>query len=527
MITTSSLLCENQNCTMLNRFFGKNTHLYLHLLGLCGIAFGIPLNKVVMSISMMFIVLNLLLEANFKSYWINLKKNKIYHLILGFFLLHILGLLWSSNMDFAVHDLNGKLPLLVIPTILAAKPITNKSHLNIILSVFSGTVILLTIINVALYNQWIGQVEYDDIRGLSHFSSHVRFAIIISMVIAVLLHQLKTSKRKIILLLLIVWLILYTLYSQVISGLITTTVVFLIYWIHWFYKKNKVIALLPILILAGSLVSLFLWLFQPNHFDYSTIDFNERTKRGNLYKHDSSIFSAETNLPLLLYICEEELSSDWEKYSSVPIDSTDKKGQAIIGTIIRYLASMELRKDAFGLSKLNKQDIANIENGETSAYHQGLIGRLYGVKYQLINNSNPNGHSLLERLEYWRTGFQIASDNLLFGVGTGDVQDAFNAQYEKNKTLLDKNNRHRSHNYYLTVLITFGVFGLLYFLFVFYSFIRFNLKNQDILAIAFISIILASFLIEDTIETQTGVTFFALFFALFSFHSERENNTKE
>lgn len=506
---------------MLNRFFGKNTHLYLHLLGLCGIAFGIPLNKVVMSISMMFIVLNLLLEADFRTYWNNLKSNNVYLLALGFFLLHIIGLIGSTNMDFALHDLNGKLPLLVIPTILAAKPVSNKTHLKIILGVFSGTVIFLSLLNFALYNHWIGQVEYDDIRGLSHFTSHVRFAIIISMVIAVLLHQLKTSKRKIILLLLVVWLILYTLYSQVISGLITTTVVFLIYWIHWFYQKNKVIAILPVLILTASIIGLFAWLFQPHQFDYSTIDFNERTKEGHLYKHDSSIFSAETNQPLLLFICEEELATDWKKYSSISIDSTDRKGQPIMQTIIRYLASKELRKDADGLSKLNQQDIANIENGMTSAYHQGLLGRLYGVKYQLINNSNPNGHSLLERLEFWRTGFQVASDNLLFGVGTGDVQDAFDAQYEKNKTLLDENNRHRSHNYYLTVLITFGVFGLLYFLFVFYSFIRFNLRSKNILAIAFIAIILASFMIEDTIETQTGVTFFALFYGLFCYkHSE-------
>ena len=34
---------------MLNRFFGSNTHTYLHILGVSGIAAGLPLNKVVMS----------------------------------------------------------------------------------------------------------------------------------------------------------------------------------------------------------------------------------------------------------------------------------------------------------------------------------------------------------------------------------------------------------------------------------------------------------------------------------------------
>ena len=100
---------------MLSRFFGDKIHNHLHLLGLAGLSFGVPMNKVVMSVSMMFIVLNLLLEADFINYWKRIKSNKLLLLVIAFFLIHVLALLWSSDFDYGFRDLKAKLPLLVVP----------------------------------------------------------------------------------------------------------------------------------------------------------------------------------------------------------------------------------------------------------------------------------------------------------------------------------------------------------------------------------------------------------------------------
>ncbi|NRA11771.1 MAG: hypothetical protein HRT57_07440, partial [Crocinitomicaceae bacterium] len=116
---------------MLNRIFGANTHTYLHVLGLSGLAFGLPFNKVVMSISMMFLVLNLLLEGELKTYWVNLKSNRSFILILSLVLLTVISMFWSTDMAYGLHDLKAKLPLLVIPVVLGAKPIYNSKYINI------------------------------------------------------------------------------------------------------------------------------------------------------------------------------------------------------------------------------------------------------------------------------------------------------------------------------------------------------------------------------------------------------------
>ena len=196
---------------MLNRKFGANTHNYLHVLGLSGLAFGLPLNKVVMSLSMMFLVMNLLLEGNFKTYWSHIKSNRGFLLIFSFFLLHVISMLWSTDMEYGIHDLKAKLPLFIVPLTLVAKPILDKKPLNIILFSFLASVTLTSFINFGAYNQWFGTMEFDDIRGMSLFSSHVRYGLLIVMAVGILIHLFVKKQIPFILLLpLFIWLNFYT-----------------------------------------------------------------------------------------------------------------------------------------------------------------------------------------------------------------------------------------------------------------------------------------------------------------------------
>ncbi len=504
---------------MLNRLFGSNTHTYLHIFGLSGIAFGIPLNKIMMSVGMMFVVLNLLLEGDFKKYYQNLKTNKAFLFILGFFLLHVISLLWSSNFNYYINDLRVKLPLLVLPTVIVAKPILNKVHFKIILWSFVISTVIVTLINFLSYQQIFGERIYQEIREMSLFSSHIRLSIIISMVILILSSFLKKKKIHFnaFLLILIAWLIFYTIYSQVLSGVLTLTIAFSTYIILqlWQTRKKLITPLFSILFFA--IIYLLVWMFSPVNIDkekYYNLEL--KSANGNDYTHVFQFISPINNLPTHLYICNKEIDDNWKLYSRIPIDSLDKMGQPIKETLIRYLFSKNLRKDSVGLTKLSQNDIKRIEQGVTDYRNHSILSRLYGVKYQIINPSDPNGHSILQRLEFWRTGWQIAKKNFIIGTGAGDVQDEFNKQYVINNSKLKIENRKRAHNYFLTILITFGVIGLIYFIWMLVHFIQINVENKTIIGLMFIIIIITSFLVEDTIETQTGVTFFGLFYGLFS-----------
>lgn len=502
---------------MLNRFFGSHTHTYLHLLGVSGLAFSLPLNKVAMSISMMFIVLNLLLEGNFKSYFQNLKSSRLFLLILVLVLFHVVGLLWSSNIDFGLHDLRVKLPLLVIAVTLFAKPIKEKSHISIVLGSFVLSVLTTSIINILAFNQIFGEWYFNDIRGLSLFGSHVRYSLLVTMSIAILL--LHSGYRTYFFIglrfALICWFLFYTYYSQVLSGYITLGGVACISLTYWLWSWKKWIALGSLGLIVISTVILLVWILRPISFDpaeYQNLD--RYTDEGNEYYHKPFNITPETHKPIEIYICDVELRREWSEVSKIHYDSSDVKGQPVRATLIRYMSSLDLRKDAKNFKKLTSSDIRKIEQGYASKYTVGLMSRIYGLKFQLNNAKDPNGHSFLQRIEYWKSGLMIARNNMLIGVGTGDVQDEFDAIYDQTNSPLTKENRRRTHNMFLTIFLTFGVLGLFVFIWLHSEFMFKAISNTQIVSVSFIVIIVLSYLVEDTLETQTGVTFFALFFAL-------------
>jgi hypothetical protein len=503
---------------MLNRFFGENTHTHLHILGLSGLAFGLPFNKVVMSISMMFLVLNLLLEADFRKYFSNIRNNRAFLILLLFFSLHFIGLLWSSNMDYGFHDLRVKLPLLIVPLVLVAKPVVNPNRLSIVLAALITSLLFTSLYNFFAYKGLIGAHIYDDIRGMSLFSSHVRYSLLIVMGVAILLFNSNWKSNSLILtrIALIAWFVFYTYYSQVLSGMLCLSGVLFTGLIYLIWRYNRWLALGSFSVVTITSLIVAVWIFKPitfNSEDYNDLPY--RTAEGNIYYHKPVTVTPETKKPIEIYICDVELEREWEKVSQLPYDARDVKGQPIRATLIRYMSSLDLKKDAEGFKSLKSEDIRKIENGHASKYTTGLIARVYGLQYQLNNTDNPNGHSFLQRIEYWKTGLIIAKNNLLIGVGTGDVQDIFDSTYDELDSPLNEENRRRSHNMYLTVLLTFGIGGLFVFLWMHSEYLIQNLKKERLIAVSFIVIILLSYCVEDTLETQTGVTFFALFYGLF------------
>ena len=115
----------------------------------------------------------------------------------------------------------------------------------------------------------------------------------------------------------------------------------------------------------------------------------------------------------------------------------------------------------------------------------------------------------------------IIKENLFLGVGTGDVEQAFNSQYNKMNSPLTKEWRLRSHNQFLAIGTAFGIIGLICFLFsLFYP--LFAGKNyMNYFYLTFFIVAFLSMLTEDTLESQAGVTFFSFFNALFLFVREK------
>ena len=240
-----------------------------------------------------------------------------------------------------------------------------------------------------------------------------------------------------------------------------------------------------------------------------------------MYFHDSTATNKENGYYTFRNNCFGEMYWEWGKKSSLPFHENDLKGQKLKITLTRFLTSKGEYKDSLSVYNLTPEEVKAIENGVANYKLMGMSTidkRLFDIIWEYdnaINGGDYNGHSLLMRLEYWKTGAQIFKDNLIFGVGSGDIQSAFDTQYEKNNSPLNPQFRLRAHNQFITILATFGLIGIIVFgWFLFYPLIKTS-SYQSYFYMAFFLIILVSMLTEDTLDTQIGITFFAFFNSLF------------
>jgi len=252
-------------------------------------------------------------------------------------------------------------------------------------------------------------------------------------------------------------------------------------------------------------------------------DLESHTPAGNPYFHDINSKLVENGNYVWINVCEAELREEWNKMSDLDYDGKDSAGQNLRFTLIRYLTSKGYSKDAWGMGQLNPDDIKAVENGIANHIFLNkfsLYPRVYQIIWELDNykrGSNPSGHSVALRLEYLKGCVYIIRQNIIFGVGTGDVQHEFDNYYKLSSNPLDEKSQRRAHNQLLTFIITFGVVG--FFLFVYALFMPVFIEKRwgDYLFLCFGIIGFMSFLSEDTLETTTGVTFFMFFYSLLLF----------
>jgi len=469
---------------------------------------------------MILLALSLLLAGRFSIHLKTLQQNKLIQALLIFWVLHLIGLGWTQDLSYAWGDIRIKLSLLVIPLLLIMLPPSHSMDLKRVLLLFLAGLLSTSLINWVVFQQHLANNTVEDIRQLSLFGSHIRYGILIAMGVAVsiwLITNTENHTHRVGLIVVIIWLCYYTYFSQVISGFMALMVI-IIYFTCWFgYHYHRILGW----ILAAFTTALFsfatFYFLRPIPKEKLVVtSLPKFTKHRHVYTHNLESNTFENGRAVLAFVCEEELRFAWNKRSNIPYDSSDYKGQPLRFTLMRYLTSKGLRKDQEGMRGLNSKDIQLIENGQCNILesNQGILARVEGLKYQLHNSMDPNGHSLLQRLHYWQAAIQIIRNNWLIGVGTGDVDQAFQSTYQQIDSPLEEKNRLRAHNTYLTTAVTFGIPGLLVFLIMTLFFLYKSIQGKHTLAVSFLLIALCTFLIEDTLETQTGASFFAFFYGL-------------
>ena len=485
-----------------------------------------------MSISSIILAAAWVLEGNYLAKWERIKALSYAPLILALgFLVHLIWLFNTTNYDYAFHDIVRKLPLLSFPIVIGSIPVLSKRIFELIAGVFITGLLISTLISYGAYLEFFPiKEDVTDVRNISFFISHIRLSLLICLAIVLLNYYFfnKGKAFQFVTVSVSLW-FCYFLYILSGTGLVVLSLVFIysVIWIVIVHSSIK-IKILSALTGFGFLVFMLSHVWS-SYNEYSEIKDNvafhsldTHTPAGELYIHDTTSLVTENGYYLWLYVCPNEVEQTWNMKSDYRFDSLDKKGQPISATIYRYITSKGDRKDKQGVLELTDEEVSEIETGITSCIKLSSINkRLYQIFFEFKNKESgfsSNGHSITQRLNFSSAGISIVKDNLLLGVGTGDVPNAFAAKYIELNSRLAPENRKRGHNQLLTFFIAFGLVGTLIWLISFIYPIIKTAKDKYIYG-AFLVITLLSFLGDDTLETQAGVTFFAFFNSFFLFHS--------
>ena len=460
-------------------------------------------------------------DRGFKS-----KLSRFWHntpavLLVAFYLMHVVGLLWTSDFDYAMKDLRVKLPMLVMPLVLSGMEPLDRKRFDFVMLVYVLSVFVATLFSSVSY--W--RHDYDDVREISHFISHIRFCLNIVFCIAVIGYYLVTYKSpwwtKCVQALLMLWFVYQIYIFESLSGyviLAAVVIVSAVYaFLRWKQGRGWRIAVGATALVMIGVAFFAVWhqvkpMLKVEPVDFATLE--QKTAQGNDYWHDTIHNPIEDGKYVGLYYCRKELQESWSQRSTMPLDVTRE------ATLARYLTSKDLRKDAQGVMALTDDDIRNIEQGIANYNnwkHPGLRARLSSTlfEYNLYRRyNNPNGGSLSQRIEYTRASFHLIGQHPWFGVGTGDVPQAFSQAYDELRSPLKEEFRFRAHNQYLAIAVAFGLVGLAFFLFVLLYPWCASRRNHTYLYMVFLTIMLLSMFPEDTLETQAGATLFAFFTAL-------------
>lgn len=145
------------------------------------------------------------------------------------------------------------------------------------------------------------------------------------------------------------------------------------------------------------------------------------------------------------------------------------------------------------------------------------IGLYFNPQTTRVITGDTPVTSLSQKKMVTEASLEVIQENIFFGVGLGDLDDALTEVYlRKGYTQLaeDKTN---PHNQFLQTFASLGLVGLLSLLWLFFSLFKHGFQNKSLLlwGIAIVTIIAFSF--ESMLNRYWGILGFGLFYGLFYF----------
>lgn len=519
---------------MLLKSLQEHQHRWVYVIGLSMTVVGLPLSKFLLSLSLFWIALNWIWEGDWREKFRRLRSTPAILILVSVFLLHLLGMLYTDDQAEGWKDIRIKLPMLLLPIFIGTSKPLQRKEFYIVLGVFTAAVFISTITTM-FRAAGLVNVELKDLRAASAFVMLIRLGLMVVLAVFFLMYITVRSGIpmyvRIAGALLTCWFVFFLVYMQALTGLVILFATgFILIVVYAFRHRKRLLIAGLFTVFAGASTYAFLEIRKVYTIFYEKVEPVDwkhlaiYSPDGGIYFHYPNHHMLENGHYVMAYISWSELEKEWSRRSKIPFGGTDGKGNNVAYTLLRYMSSKGLHKDADGMSKLSAADISAVEAGCTNyrlPLMSGIERRLYQVLWEMdvyLNGGDPTGNSVTMRLEFWRAAEALIADHPLTGVGTGDAHPDMIEKLVSLGTQLDPQYFWmHTHNQFLSIGMAFGLPGLLLFLFSLFGPPLLERRFRSYFYLSFFCLILFSFLNEDTFETSQGLVFYAFFNSLFLF----------
>lgn len=493
-----------------------------HVVLLSVLAFGMPNLNLLMSVATILLAAWWFVYPGPKKGLEILRSNRPALALIVLFAIHLIWLVNTEDWNGAFKDLRIKLNIFVLCVAVGGVSRNRRDILRVLFWFSAG---LWVAIFTTLYNYSAHDGPVLDMREMVGDISHIRLSLMmVAAVVAAIAYGGSLSRGwKIYSYATALACAVFLNFIQSATGMVILALLLAFSGLFFLYRRFGK------RYLAGSMVALSIAMLAlgglawKDYESYFTSD--ERVPEETLYTYSGNAYTfipsyqVENGRHVFYYLSKGEVYEAWNERSDVHLPPDGPDGEALEARLYRYMTAKGLNKDREGVAALSDEDVRRIESGYAAPIYAESSGvslrwhvMLFGI-HAYLNSGDASGSSLFQRVVYWNVAGKLIKENFWTGTGTGDLRREFKSAYERFDIPLDREFRHRAHNQFLTFFVTFGVWGLLAFTAVFYTFVYTG--KGDYLVWCLALLLAMSCMTEDTLETQAGVTFFTAFVAMF------------
>jgi O-antigen ligase len=173
----------------------------------------------------------------------------------------------------------------------------------------------------------------------------------------------------------------------------------------------------------------------------------------------------------------------------------------IVAVVLAGVVYIFIQRDPYMKEKYSKVTFA----------HMDKVGKLDEVENPEVEVFN----SLVTRVSIWKSAYELALQNMPFGVGAADGKNELTKYYKDTNQRFLAKYEFPAHNQFLDFAIKFGIAGVMVcFLYIFgISYLGF--KTSSAIIVSFFVLFFTSNLTDDFLIRFDGIVFSGLWFSLF------------